>query len=70
MCRRMKVSQEVCRFHLSRAYECARQSVEMKESMTLGAPANASMFAFRETEANGGTTSFERHDQTVELAYQ
>ena len=61
---------EVCHFHFSRAYECARRSVEMKESMTLGAPANASMFAFRETEANRGTTSCERHDLKVELAYQ
>lgn len=61
---------EVCHFHFSRAYECARQSVEMKQSMTLGARANNSVFAFRETEANGGTTSFERHDLTVELAYQ
>ena len=61
---------EVCHFHFSRAYECARQSVEMKQSMTLGARANDSVFAFRETEANGGTTSFERHDLTVELAYQ
>ena len=61
---------EVCHFHFSRAYECARQLVETKESVTLAAPANASMFAFRETEANRGTTSFERHDQTVELAYQ
>ncbi len=61
---------EVCHFHFSRAYECARQSAGMKQSMPLGAPANASMLAFRQTEANGGTSSCEHHDLTVKLAYQ
>jgi hypothetical protein len=39
---------EVCRFHFSRAYEYAGESLEMKLSATIGSTPSASMFAFEE----------------------
>ena len=42
---------EVCRFFFSRAYESARESLEMKLSGTIGSAPSASIFAFEESMA-------------------